>query len=166
MTERPWVPGIFIPFPVQELGKDAVLSYLRLNCMFHNPVNASIWLQYVWPPHRQTQCGRVGVGTVPCFDWFDLKGRVTMRERERIDRLILYLLVDFPNGHYSWGWIRLKPGTWNFFQIFHIGDKDSGTWVITCCLLVSELTSSRIGSGGGTWIQTLWCGMHTSLAAP
>lgn len=36
------------------------------------------------------------------------------------------MLVDFPIGHISWGWARLKPGIGNPVLVFHMGDRCPG----------------------------------------
>lgn len=37
------------------------------------------------------------------------------------ERDIIYPLVYFSNGHNSWSWVNLKPGTKNIFWISHVG---------------------------------------------
>lgn len=46
---------------------------------------------------------------------------------------IAHSLSDSPARCHGQGWVRQKPGTWNFMQVSHVGGRISSTWVLSHC---------------------------------
>lgn len=124
------------------------------------------------PLEFESRFGHGIAATLKKYIYFYLSKRQNDEKRE-----IFCLLVHCPKAHFSWGWAKLKPGTWNSFWISHMV---AGTPLLEPSPAASECVhqekaglemeaevrlNSRYSSKGHRWLKWRLHLLHNVLQA-
>lgn len=78
------------------------------------------------------------------YSFLNIFAFICLKGKKRERRILIFLLLQFANAHFSWCWIRLKSRVWNSFGVSHVGH---GTMFLSQHLLALTLAGIRTGSG-------------------